>query len=224
MFLTKGMDVSVVLSWHSQATDFDLFFIPENKVLSSGNSIMKGAASGTNPETGRVIIPHTGNYIFVVNYFSGDGTDQEFTLDVIARNIVYQNEETLENSIEISLFDLDIVEADYLIESTSHGWNTNFKFTQLFRFDAFAPQLHLLESKLSGAKKWLNINETAHYLGYSKDYIHKLKDSNFILNKHYYKKSGKLLFDKDELDLWVTTSHNVINPKEIANEILKDLI
>ena len=74
-------------------------------------------------------------------------------------------------------------------------------------------------------KRWLNINETAYYLGYSKEYIHKLKDSSFILNKHYYKKSGKLLFDKVELDNWVTTTTiNKIDPKDIASDILKDLI
>jgi len=100
----------------------------------------------------------------------------------------------------------------------------NIPFENLLKIDDILNKLHLLESKISGAKKWLNVTETAHYLGYSKEYIHKLKDSNFILNKHYYKKSGKLLFDKDELDLWVTSSKNIMNPKEIAKEVLKDLI
>ncbi|MEA3290421.1 MAG: helix-turn-helix domain-containing protein [Campylobacterota bacterium] len=97
-------------------------------------------------------------------------------------------------------------------------------FENLLKIDLLLEKMNILEQKISGAKKWLNISETAHYLGYSKDYIHKLKDTNFILNKHYYKKSGKLLFDKDELDSWVTASSNLMNPKDIANEILKDLI
>ncbi len=85
-------------------------------------------------------------------------------------------------------------------------------------------QIKSLDSKLSGEKRWLNISETAYYLGYSKEYIHKLKDNYFILNKHYYKKAGKLLFDKDELDIWVKSSNNQIDVKKLADEILKDLI
>lgn len=85
-------------------------------------------------------------------------------------------------------------------------------------------QISSLEAKVSGAKEWLNISETAYYLGYSKDYIHKLKDSAFILNKHYFKKQGKLLFNKVELDNWVRSSANEKDPKKIADEIMKDLI
>ena len=100
----------------------------------------------------------------------------------------------------------------------------DFKFENLAKIDDLLMKLDILEEKILGSKRWLNIKETAHYLGYSKEYIHKLKDSSFFLNKHYYKKSGKLLFDKDELDLWVTSSQNILNPKDIAKEVLKDLI
>ncbi len=100
----------------------------------------------------------------------------------------------------------------------------NINFENLEKINDILLKLNELESKISGAKRWLNINETAHYLGYSKEYIHKLKDSSFILNKHYYKRNGKLLFDKDELDRWVTVASHSMSAKEIANEILKDLI
>ncbi len=73
-------------------------------------------------------------------------------------------------------------------------------------------------------KRWLNVSETAHYLGYSKDHIHKMKSDTFILDVHYYKKAGRLLFDKIELDNWVTQTEHKLSPKDIANEILKDLI
>lgn len=89
---------------------------------------------------------------------------------------------------------------------------------------ALQNQIQSLDKKILGEKRWLNIKETAHYLGYSKEYLHKLKDSSFILGVHYYKKSGKLLFDKDQLDLWVTTIDNKIDVKQLADEILKDLI
>jgi hypothetical protein len=100
----------------------------------------------------------------------------------------------------------------------------DIKFENLAKIDLLIEKIEQLESKINGAKKWLNINETAYYLGYSKEYIHKLKDSSFILNKHYYKKSGKLLFDRDELDLWVTSSQTELDPKVIAQRVLKDLI
>ena len=79
-----------------------------------------------------------------------------------------------------------------------------------------------IENKVE--KRWLNVSETAFYLGYSKHHIHKLKANYFIENKHYHKKAGRLLFDRLELDKWVTSSSNEMNPKEIANMVLKDLI
>ena len=100
----------------------------------------------------------------------------------------------------------------------------NINFENLSKIDDVLEKLNQLEQKLSTSKRWLNVNETAIYLGYSKEYIHKLKDSQFIENIHFYKKAGKLLFDVNELDNWVTNSLNTINPKEIAKQVLKDLI
>jgi len=79
-----------------------------------------------------------------------------------------------------------------------------------------------VENKIE--KRWLNVAETAFYLGYSKDHIHKLKTNHFIEGKHYHKKAGRVLFDKLELDKWVISSVNMINPKEITDTVLKDLI
>lgn len=100
----------------------------------------------------------------------------------------------------------------------------DIKFENLAKIDLLIEKIDRLESKVNGSKKWLNIAETASYLGYSKEYIHKLKESSLFLNKHYYKKKGKLLFDKDELDLWVKSCDKSIDSKKIADEILKDLI
>jgi hypothetical protein len=79
-----------------------------------------------------------------------------------------------------------------------------------------------IENKVE--KRWLNVAETAYYLGYSKDHIHKLKTDHLVEGKHYHKKAGRVLFDKLELDKWVISSKNMLNPKEIANLVLKDLI
>ena len=99
----------------------------------------------------------------------------------------------------------------------------NIPFENLAKIDEI---LQLLQKQQSNIieKRWLNVSETAHYLGYSKDHIHKMKNNIFILDLHYYKKAGRLLFDKVELDNWVTTTVNKLSPKDIANDILKDLI
>ncbi|MEA3497608.1 MAG: helix-turn-helix domain-containing protein [Campylobacterota bacterium] len=99
----------------------------------------------------------------------------------------------------------------------------DIKFENLAKIDEILELLkNQQENKIE--KRWLNVSETAHYLGYSKDHIHKMKNDTFILDLHYYKKSGRLLFDRVELDKWVTTTANKLNPKDIANDILKDLI
>jgi len=90
-----------------------------------------------------------------------------------------------------------------------------------------ADNLEVIKQSLSAnnSKRWLNTSETAIYLGYSKEHIPKLKNSYFIDGKHYYKKAGRVLFDKYELDNWVTTAPiNKLNAKDMASQLLKDLI
>ena len=99
----------------------------------------------------------------------------------------------------------------------------DIKFENLAKIDDILKLLkRQQENKVE--KRWLNTSETAIYLGYSKEHIPKLKNSYFIDGVHYHKKAGRVLFDKYELDNWVTASVNTINPREIPNEILKDLI
>lgn len=100
----------------------------------------------------------------------------------------------------------------------------DIKFENLAKIDLLIEKIEKLESKVSSTKRWLNISEASHYLGYSKDHIHKLKNDSFILGTHYHKKSGKLLFDKIELDNWVTFDSDTKDAIDIANEVLKDLI
>ena len=99
----------------------------------------------------------------------------------------------------------------------------NIKFENLEKIDELLKRMDRLEEKILGEKRWLNIKEASHYLGYSKDHLHKLKNEYFIESKHYHKKAGRVLFDKVELDNWVTISVNIFDPHKIANEVLKDL-
>ena len=100
----------------------------------------------------------------------------------------------------------------------------NLAFENLEKINNILEKLEQLENKILGEKRWLNTKEASYYLGYSKDHIHKLKDNHLIEGKHYFKKAGRILFDKLELDNWVKYSLNQLNPKEIAENILKDLI
>jgi hypothetical protein len=104
------------------------------------------------------------------------------------------------------------------------GYIMDIKFENLAKIDLLLIKIDQLESKISINKRWLNISEASTYLGYSKDHIHKLKNDSFILGTHYHKKSGKLLFDKIELDNWVTFDINTVDARDIAKKVLKDLI
>ncbi|WP_373072115.1 DNA-binding protein [Sulfurimonas sp.] len=97
------------------------------------------------------------------------------------------------------------------------------KYENLEKIDELVLKVNQLLENTNPEKRWLNINEAAYYLGYSKDHLHKLKNDELIQGKHYYKK-GKLLFDKYALDEWVTTyKSNDINTSEIVSDILEDI-
>jgi len=67
-------------------------------------------------------------------------------------------------------------------------------------------QLKLIDKKLdlNIEKRWLNTRELANYTGYKLETIKsKIKNHEFIIGVQYFKRDGKLLFDKFEVDRWV---------------------
>jgi predicted DNA-binding transcriptional regulator AlpA len=68
-----------------------------------------------------------------------------------------------------------------------------------------AKDIETIKKSLSNQmqKRWLNTQELSKYLGYSKDRIYKLKDEVFIENIHFYKKVGKILYDRVAIDDWM---------------------
>ena len=70
---------------------------------------------------------------------------------------------------------------------------------------AMAQDIELIKKALSNQtdKRWLNVKELSAYLGYSKDHIYKLKDDVFLENIHFYKKMGKIIFDRVAIDSWM---------------------
>lgn len=78
-------------------------------------------------------------------------------------------------------------------------------------------QLKIITQKLDSNvdKRWLNTTELATYTGYKLETIKsKIKKNDFMLGIHYFKRDGKLLFDKFEVDKWVMG----INPSNIELE------
>ena len=104
----------------------------------------------------------------------------------------------------------------------------NIAFENLEKIQEIYNILVLLRDKEMNKieKKWLTTEELAEYIGYSKESIKKMiKEEEFILELHYYKKHRKNLFDKLEIDKWVISSNKTYtkNYELLANNILKNV-
>jgi excisionase family DNA binding protein len=85
------------------------------------------------------------------------------------------------------------------------GNTMDIKLENLSLLPEILSELKVLNQRLDNPneKRWFGVDEIAKYLGYSKDHIYKLKTDSFIENLHFYKKGGKILFDRVAVDEWV---------------------
>ncbi len=93
---------------------------------------------------------------------------------------------------------------------------------------SMAIEIKLIRKELTknSQKRWLGVKELAEYLGYSKDRIYKLKEEFFIEGVHFYKKSGKILFDRVAIDSWVVgKDQNEVDLKkqQVVDHILSSI-
>ena len=91
-----------------------------------------------------------------------------------------------------------------------------------------ALDIELIKKALSNQtnKRWLNTKEVADYLGYSKNRIYKLKEEVFLENIHFYKKVGKILYDRVAIDSWMVRKEtDDINKsqRQIVDNILSSI-
>jgi predicted DNA-binding transcriptional regulator AlpA len=91
-----------------------------------------------------------------------------------------------------------------------------------------AQDIELIKKAMLGdsAKRWLNTKELSSYLSYSKDRIYKLKDEVFIENIHFYKKVGKILFDRVAIDDWMVggkSDETNITQRQIVDRVLSSI-
>lgn len=73
-------------------------------------------------------------------------------------------------------------------------------------------------------KRWLSVKELSEYLGYSKDHIYKLKEDTFLENIHFYKKTGKILFDRVAVDSWVMEGNNYHDINKSRRQIVDNIL
>ena len=102
-----------------------------------------------------------------------------------------------------------------------------YKFEYLECLPSIERKLEKIELSIENKieKRWLNINEASEYIGYKKETIHKkVQNGEFQPEIHYYKKSGKLLFDKNELDNWVMGISTLkISTEVLVNNLINDI-
>jgi len=81
----------------------------------------------------------------------------------------------------------------------------NIELENLKLLPEIIKELEVIKKQLASSqhKRWMSVKELSAYLSYSSDYIYKLKESLFIEGVHFFKKSGKILFDKVAIDDFV---------------------
>ena len=104
----------------------------------------------------------------------------------------------------------------------------NINFESLGKIDEIYNLLVLLKNEVNNKieKRWLTSEELALYIGYSKESIKKfLKDEEFELNYHYFKKDRKNIFDKNAIDEWIMSENKgvSINSEYLVNKLLSNV-
>lgn len=104
----------------------------------------------------------------------------------------------------------------------------NVNFESLGKIDEIYNILLLLKNEVNNniEKRWLTSEELSLYIGYSKESIkNMIKNEEFVIDLHYYKKHRKNIFDKAEIDKWIMGSNkaNTNNYELLANRILKNV-
>ena len=87
--------------------------------------------------------------------------------------------------------------------------------------------LNQINEYIGTPKQWLNTNEVSHYLGYSKESIHKMvKNGEFKQGIHYHKKIKRLLFNKIEIDKWVMSDEpiNQLTYNQDIDKTIEDIL
>ncbi len=88
---------------------------------------------------------------------------------------------------------------------------------------ALMEELIKLQKEGTLEKGWLNVDELAYYLGYSKDKVYKLVKEEWLEGVHYHKPTGRLIFEKEKIDEWVRVG-SMVSVNSIVNDVVKNSI
>lgn len=104
----------------------------------------------------------------------------------------------------------------------------NINFESLGKIDEIYNLLVLLKNEVNNKieKRWLTSEELALYIGYSKESIKRfLKEGEFELNYHYFKKDRKNIFDKNAIDKWIMSENKGVsmNSEYLVNKLLSNV-
>ena len=102
----------------------------------------------------------------------------------------------------------------------------NVEFENINLIKQMSHDIQLLRKLLldTNKKRWLSVKELAIYLSYSKDRIYKFKDTIFIEGIHFYKKSGKILFDRVAIDEWVISKEKTNEVNQSQRQVVDNIL
>lgn len=86
-----------------------------------------------------------------------------------------------------------------------------FALIESNRLESLEKLLQTLVQRLEtiGAKRWLSTKELAVYISYSEDGVRKLKDTELFIDIHYFKRSGKIIYDRLAVDEWILQTKEI---------------
>lgn len=103
----------------------------------------------------------------------------------------------------------------------------NIAFEKLEKIEEIYNLLVLLRDREMNKieKRWLTTEELSEYIGYSKESIkNMIKNEEFVIELHYYKKHRKNIFDKTAIDKWIMGSYKTYTNYEfLTNKILENV-
>ena len=142
VYLEAGMVATGTLDWDNSGTDFDLLLIRKGDTIAYSRDVWGGQASTlSKPETASAVVPATGFYWIVIEYFDGDGSPQHYWLEFSASKKLTEVELPGPGDLTLDFVGLGAPDGSYLLESRTFGWNFDYKFSSPIYLDTGAPTI-----------------------------------------------------------------------------------
>ena len=140
--LNEGDFVSGTLTW-DDTSDFDYLLIPAGAPYDFDSDIFGApAATGANPEHFEGLIPATGDYELVVEYYDGSLAPVNFLMEfsVLFDEVSYSSVEP-GDVMSANFTELGLDEGIYAYSTSTSGWNFEHTFNGKIIYDLSAPEI-----------------------------------------------------------------------------------